>query len=102
MLGALCEKAVRLLRRSTVEYIYVSDIVKHYPLGLHTRDSAVVAGVNLYIRLRFTPGIDFFKHAFGVHHSACERVDTMQGNSVQCDADRPDGYCWEGVVEIER
>ena len=102
MFGALRNTGVRLLPRSAVEYVYVTDVIKHYLLGFHTRDSAVVAGVNLYTRQHFPPVVDSFRHAFGVHRSTCERVDTMRGNSVPCDVDRPDGYCWEGTVEIER
>ena len=102
MLRAIRETAVRLLPRFAVEYVYETDVIKHYLLGFHTRDSAVVAGVNLYTRQQFPPDVDSFRHAFGVHRSTCERVDTMPGNSVPCDADRPDGDCWEGAVEIER
>ena len=102
MLGALRETAVRLLPRSAVEYVYVTDSIRHYPLGFHTRDSAVVEGVNLYTRQHFPPDTDSFRHAFGVHHADCERVDTMSGNSIECDADNPHGHCWEGVVEAHR
>lgn len=102
MLAALRETAVRLLPRSAVEYVYVADVIKHYPLGFHTRDEAVVAGVNLYTQQRFPPDTDSFRHAFGVHRADCERVDTMPGNPRECDADKPYSHCWEGVVEAHR
>ncbi|MDE2822124.1 MAG: hypothetical protein OXK79_01290, partial [Chloroflexota bacterium] len=68
----------------------------------HTRDSAVVAGVNLYTRQDFPPDTDSFRHAFGVHRSDCERVDNIENTAILCDAEKPDGHCWEGVVEIQR
>ena len=102
MLAALRDTAVRLLPRSPVEYVYVTDITKHYPLGFHTRDGAVVAGVNLYTQQHFSRDPDSFRHAFGVHRADCERVDTMPGNSIECDADKPYGYCWEGAAEFQR
>ena len=104
MLGALRETAVRLLPRSTAEYVYTTDIIKYYPLGFHTRDSAVVEGVNLYIQTQqhFPPDTDSFRHAFGVHRADCERINNLRITSVLCDADDPNGNCWEGVVEFHR
>ena len=102
MLRALHGTAVRLLPRSAVEYVYITDVIKYHPLGFHTRDSAVVAGVNLYTRQDFPPDTDSFRHAFGVHRSDCERVTSIPNTSILCDADKPDGHCWEGVVEIQR
>ena len=102
MLGALRETAVRLLPRSAVEYVYVTDSIRHYPLGFNTRDGAIIAGVNLYTQQHFPPDTDSLRHAFGVHRADCERVVTMPGNSIECDADKPCGHCWEGVVEAHR
>ena len=102
MLTALRETAVRLLPRTTVEYFYVTGVIKHLPLGFHTRDGAVAAGVNLYTQQHFPPDTDSLRHAFGVHRADCERVVTMPGNSIECDADKPYGHCWEGVVEAHR
>ena len=83
--------------RSAVEYVYVTDSIRHYPLGFNTRDGAIVAGVNLYTRQHFPPDTDSIRHAFGVHRADCERVDTMSG--IECDSDKPNSNCWEGVVE---
>ena len=102
MLAALRETATRFLPRSAVEYVYVTDIVKHYPLGFHTRDGAIVAGVNLYTQQHFPPDTDSLRHAFGVHRANCERVDAMAGNSIECDVGTPNSKCWEGVVEAHR
>ena len=46
MLRALHGTAVRLLPRSAVEYIYTTDIIKYYPIGFHTRDSAVSSNIS--------------------------------------------------------
>lgn len=83
---------------SVVEYVYVTDAIRPYPLGFCTQEEAVVAGVNLFTRQQFD-GPGPFRHAFGIHRSDCERVEGSRNTSIQCDADEDDGYCWEGFVE---
>ena len=102
MLEVLRETIVRLLPNPVVEYVYVTDIIRYHPLGLCTQEEAVVAGVNLYTRQRFPDGPGPFRHSFGIHRSDCERVEGPQDTSISCDAGKPNGYCWEGVIEVER
>lgn len=101
MLGVLRETMARVLPASVVEYVYVTDTIR-YPLGFCTQEEAVVAGVNLYTRQHFPDDSGPFRHAFGIHRSDCERVESSQNTSIPCNADNPDGYCWEGVVEVQR
>ena len=102
MLEVLRETMARVLPTSVVEYVYVTDIIRYYPLGFCTQKEAVVAGVNLYTRQHFPDDLGPFRHAFGIHRSDCERVESSKNTSIPCDADNPDGYCWEGVVEAQR
>ena len=81
MLRALHGTAGRLLPRSAVEYVYITDVIKYYPLGFHTRDSAVVAGVNLYTRQHFPPDADSFRHAFSVRYGGASGQLTMRADS---------------------
>ena len=102
MLGVLRETVARVLPASVVEYVYVTDLIRYHPLGFCTQREAVIAGVNLYTRQDFPDEPGPFRHPFGIHRSDCERVESSQDASVPCDADSPDGHCWEGVVEVQR
>lgn len=88
----------------TIEYIYTTDVIRHYSLGICDKDEAILKGVNLYTKQNFAPsvGVTPVDHEFGVHRSDCERISPAQGDAIGCDADDPDGFCWAGVVEIHR